>query len=112
MKVKITGIYDSGDSDNNGMYIPSIVAQTLANLPDSIDKIEVKALTTPDNDLARKASKNPKCAYARRVGDMVLHRISVIHRLSDRRGDSGVGGQAGASGRRIAGRCASENDRR
>ena len=26
---------------------------------DSIDKIEVKALTTPDNDLARKASKNP-----------------------------------------------------
>ena len=29
------------------------------NLPDSIDKIEVKALTTPDNDLARKASKNP-----------------------------------------------------
>ena len=59
VKVKITGIYDSGDSDNNGMYIPSIVAQTLANLPDSIDKIEVKALTTPDNDLARKASKNP-----------------------------------------------------
>ena len=35
------------------------MAQTLANLPDSIDKIEVKALTTPDNDLARKASKNP-----------------------------------------------------
>ena len=33
VKVKITGIYDSGDSDNNGMYIPSIVAQTLANLP-------------------------------------------------------------------------------
>jgi hypothetical protein len=31
----------------------------LGNLPDSIDKIEVKALTTPDNDLARKASKNP-----------------------------------------------------
>ena len=39
--------------------MPSIAAQTLANLPNSIDKIEVKALTTPDNDLARKASKNP-----------------------------------------------------
>ena len=57
--VKIVGIFDSGDSDNNGIYMPSIVAQTLANLPDSVDKIEVKALTTPDNDLARKASKNP-----------------------------------------------------
>ena len=57
--ITITGIYDSGDSDNNAMYIPSFTAQVLANLPDSIDKIEVKALTTPDNDLARKASKNP-----------------------------------------------------
>lgn len=58
-QITITGIYDSGDSDNNAMYIPSFTAQVLANLPDSIDKIEVKALTTPDNDLARKASKNP-----------------------------------------------------
>ena len=58
-QIAITGIYDSGDSDNNAMYIPSFTAQVLANLPDSIDKIEVKALTTPDNDLARKASKNP-----------------------------------------------------
>ena len=46
-------------SRNKAMYIPSFTAQVLANLPDSIDKIEVKALTTPDNDLARKASKNP-----------------------------------------------------
>ncbi|HAK71874.1 MAG TPA: ABC transporter permease, partial [Bifidobacterium sp.] len=59
VKVTITGIYESGDSDDNGIYMPSIVAQTLANLPDSVDKIEVKALTTPDNDLARKAAKNP-----------------------------------------------------
>ena len=58
-RITITGIYDSGDSDNNAMYIPSSTAQVFANLPDSIDKIEVKALTTPDNDLARKASKNP-----------------------------------------------------
>lgn len=59
VKVKIVGIYDSGDSDDNAIYMPSVTAQTLANLPESIDKIEVKALTTPDNDLARKASKNP-----------------------------------------------------
>lgn len=59
VKAKIVGIFDSGDSDNSAIYMPSIAAQTLANLPNSIDKIEVKALTTPDNDLARKASKNP-----------------------------------------------------
>ena len=53
-KVQVTGIYESGDSDDNGMYIPSSAAQQLADLPDAVDKIEVKALTTPDNDLARK----------------------------------------------------------
>lgn len=58
-KVQVTGIYESGDSDDNGMYIPSSAAQQLADLPDAVDKIEVKALTTPDNDLARKAAKNP-----------------------------------------------------
>ncbi|WEV67550.1 FtsX-like permease family protein [Bifidobacterium sp. ESL0769] len=58
-RVRIVGIFDSGDNDANGLYIPSWSAQRLADLPDSIDKIEVKALTTPENDLARKAEKDP-----------------------------------------------------
>ncbi|MCI1219800.1 MAG: ABC transporter permease [Bifidobacterium sp.] len=58
-KLVITGVYDSGDADNGSVYMPSVLAQKLADLPDSIDRIEVKALTTPENDLARKAAKNP-----------------------------------------------------
>ncbi|MDF7665848.1 FtsX-like permease family protein [Bifidobacterium sp. ESL0745] len=58
-RVRIVGIFDSGDNDANGIYIPSWSAQRLADLPDSVDKIEVKALTTPENDLARKAEKDP-----------------------------------------------------
>ncbi|PJM74130.1 ABC transporter permease [Bifidobacterium primatium] len=57
--LKIVGIYDSGDDDAGSLYLPSSTAQVLANLPDSVDKVEVKALTTPENDLARKAAKNP-----------------------------------------------------
>lgn len=57
--ITLTGIYDSGDDENSSLYIPSSTAQVLADLPDSVDKIEVKALTTPENDLARKAAKNP-----------------------------------------------------
>ena len=57
--ITITGVYDSGDDENGSLYIASSTAQVLANLPDSVNKIEVKALTTPENDLARKASKNP-----------------------------------------------------
>lgn len=62
--ITITGIYDSGDGNANSLYISSSVAQVLADLPDSVDKIEVKALTTPENDLARKASKNPAALTA------------------------------------------------
>ena len=57
--LKVTGVYDSGDDENGSVYLPSSVAQRLAGLPDAADKIEVKALTTPENDLARKASRNP-----------------------------------------------------
>lgn len=58
-QLKVVGIFDSGDDDNSSLYLPSSVAQVLANLPDAVDSIEVKALTTPENDLARKAAKNP-----------------------------------------------------
>lgn len=57
--IQVVGIFDSGDDDNSAIYLPSSVAQTLAGLPDQINRIEVKALTTPENDLARKAAKNP-----------------------------------------------------
>lgn len=58
-RLTVVGIFDSGDDDNGSLYLPSSVAQVLANLPDVVDSIEVKALTTPENDLARKAAKNP-----------------------------------------------------
>lgn len=59
ISLKIVGIYDSGDSDNNAIYADSSQAQRLSNKPNMVEEIEVKALTTPENDLARKAAKNP-----------------------------------------------------
>lgn len=108
-KIKLTGVYDSGDEDNGSLYIASSTAQVLADLPDSVDKIEVKALTTPENDLARKAAANPAALSQGGMGDLVLHRLPELDRLSDRRGDSGRGGQAGASGGRVAGQCAAKD---
>ncbi|MDN6459862.1 MAG: ABC transporter permease [Bifidobacterium crudilactis] len=58
-QLKIVGIFDSGDDDNGAVYLPSSIAQELAGLPDQVDRVEVKALTTPENDLARKAARNP-----------------------------------------------------
>ena len=57
--VSIVGQFDSGDNENGSLYMSSALAQDLVNLPDAITTIEVKALTTPENDLARKAARNP-----------------------------------------------------
>ena len=55
----VVGIYDSGDEENGAVYVPSATLQELSGLTDSVDEVEVKALTTPENDLARKVSRNP-----------------------------------------------------
>ncbi|MFT8532782.1 ABC transporter permease [Bifidobacterium aquikefiri] len=57
--VRIVGIFQSGDSDDNAIYMTSEAAERLNDTPNSVDRIEVKALTTPENDLARKAARNP-----------------------------------------------------
>lgn len=57
--VTVVGIYDSGDEENGAVYVPSATLQELSGLTGSVDEVEVKALTTPENDLARKVSRNP-----------------------------------------------------
>ncbi|MCR4946717.1 MAG: ABC transporter permease [Lachnospiraceae bacterium] len=58
-EVKITGIFDAGGDEDSEIYVPLDLAQDLAGLEGKIDSIEVSALTTPDNELAEKAAKDP-----------------------------------------------------
>lgn len=58
-KLTVVGIYESGGNEDNQVYVPLHVAQNLADLSGSIGSIEVSALTTPDNELAKKAAKDP-----------------------------------------------------
>lgn len=57
--VTITGIYHSSDNDDYGMYIPLSLSQNIAQLPNAVASVEVKALTTPENELARRAARDP-----------------------------------------------------
>jgi len=59
LTVKIVGIYDAGGSEDESFYLPVDTAQLLGDLEGKIDSIEVSALTTPDNELAIKAAKDP-----------------------------------------------------
>lgn len=57
--VKVVGIFSSSDDDDKAIFTPTSVLQDVVNLPNSINYVEVKALTTPENDLARKVEKSP-----------------------------------------------------
>ena len=57
--VEVVGTYVSGDDDDDAAYVSLDVLQAVVGQPGRIGSIEVKALTTPENDLSRKAARNP-----------------------------------------------------
>ena len=56
---KIVGIFDAGGDEDDQIFVPLKAAQELAGLSGKVDSIEVSALTTPDNELAERAAKDP-----------------------------------------------------
>ncbi|MBR1702663.1 MAG: ABC transporter permease [Lachnospiraceae bacterium] len=55
----VAGIFDAGGDEDGQIFVPLDSAQALDDLDGCIDSIEVSALTTPDNELAQKAAKDP-----------------------------------------------------
>ncbi len=55
----IKGIYTDGGRDDEAVVTTLQTAQELNGLTGKISRIEVSALTTPDNDLAKKAARDP-----------------------------------------------------
>ncbi len=55
----IAAVFNSGSAEDENVYVPLKDAQDLYGRANIVESIEVSALTTPDNDLARKAARNP-----------------------------------------------------
>ena len=55
----VKGIFLDGGEDDEKIFMDLKTCQELENLEGKIGKIEVSALTTPDNDLARRAAQDP-----------------------------------------------------
>jgi putative ABC transport system permease protein len=60
VSLTIKGIFAAGSDEDERVYVPLSVAQGLANRPGAVSSVEVSALTTPDNELSRRAAQNPK----------------------------------------------------
>ena len=56
---RIVGIFDAGGEEDDQIFAPLNTVQDMADLDGCIDSIEVSALTTPDNELAERAAKDP-----------------------------------------------------
>lgn len=56
----VKGIFDAGSDEDEQIYVPLQAAQQLAGRPGLVSSVEVSALTTPDNELSRRAAQNPK----------------------------------------------------
>ena len=58
-ELKVSGIVSGGGDEDNSILTDLSIMQTILNVPGKIDSIDVSAITTPENDLARKAAANP-----------------------------------------------------
>lgn len=56
----VKGIFNDGGNDDSKILMTLPAVQAIMNLPGKVSTIEVSALTTPDNDLARKAAQDPR----------------------------------------------------
>ncbi len=63
--VVIAGIYDAGGDEDQQIFATLDCIQELTNREGKVASIEVSAITTPDNELARRAAKNPQALSSR-----------------------------------------------
>jgi putative ABC transport system permease protein len=55
----VKGIFHAGGDEDEDIYVPLSSAQSLAGRPGMVSRVEVSALTTPDNELSRRAAQDP-----------------------------------------------------
>ena len=63
--VTLVGIYDAGGDEDGQIYASLDLVQALTGRENKVASIEVSALTTPDNELARRAARNPAALSSR-----------------------------------------------
>lgn len=63
--MEIVGIYDAGGDEDDQIFATLDAVQAMTDREGKVASIEVSALTTPDNDLARRAAKNPAALTSR-----------------------------------------------
>jgi putative ABC transport system permease protein len=56
----VVGVFSAGGDEDQDFYLTLASAQELADKRGLVSRVEVSALTTPDNELSRRAAQDPK----------------------------------------------------
>ena len=64
-EVTLVGVYDAGGDEDEQLYATLDLVQELTDRENKVASVEVSALTTPDNELARRAARNPAALSSR-----------------------------------------------
>lgn len=59
VQATISGVFQSGSDEDKQLFVPLAMAQQLAARPGEVGRVEVRAITTPDNELAERAARDP-----------------------------------------------------
>ena len=57
--VKVRGTFFSGGPEDEQLFVPLRLVQEMTGLAGMVQRVEVSALTTPDNELSRRAAEDP-----------------------------------------------------
>ena len=58
-ELQVRSVFHSGGEEDGQIFVPIALAQDIAHLPGLVQRVEVSALTTPENELARRAAQDP-----------------------------------------------------
>ena len=64
-EVTVAGIFDAGGDEDEQLFAALDLVQELTDRENKVASIEVSALTTPDNELAKRAARNPAALTTR-----------------------------------------------
>ncbi len=59
-KFVVKSSFTSGSKEDEVIFLPLKTVQEMLKITDKVTRVEVSALTTPDNELSRRAAENPK----------------------------------------------------
>jgi putative ABC transport system permease protein len=60
LTLTVKALFHSGGPEDEQIFVPLKLAQALSGRPGMVERVDVSALTTPENELSRRAAQDPR----------------------------------------------------